>query len=492
MRAKLVKFIERHRQLLLDQCDDAFLRNKTTREAMERYSIDDRYEWMNEFFDSLLSLLKDRHDLVMVDWHQGTLERELLSGFSLMDAGACLLVFRNQIKRLLWDTLTEPDQRGDLLSMIRTVDRHFDYQLLKKSQIYLNAIEAELAESARTLEFERNKLNALLQSIGDGVIVVDRDMNIIFDNEISRKYYGSTVGRKCYEIFAEGNTVCEDCTLEKTMEDGRVRTVIRDRSREGKRVYLEVTSAAVRDESGDIRWGIETFRDITRRREAELKIEKLNRQLKRKQDRIDRDLELAAVVQKSMLPNPVNNERVEIHSAYIPVAGIGGDYASVQFQSTDVVYVTMCDVSGHGIASALLSTRVDSQVRTLVGMGQPPAEILRNLHQYIFRNFPQAGLFFTFFCIRIDLAGRTLTWSGGGHPSAVMLRTDGSTRRLQSQNAVLGIFDEPMRDTPETTIEVMPGDTVAIFTDGLVETLVSHGATVQEEVVEKLLGSLQP
>ena len=492
MRAKLIEFIQQHRRELVERTDDALLRNPTTREMVADYSHAERENWIEEFFDSFIALLRDRHDLVLIDWHQDTLERELLSGFSLIEAGVCLIVFRNQIKRLLWDKLTEPDQRDTLLGIIRTVDREFDMQMLKKSQIYLKAAEADLADWASRVEVERTKLNSLLQSMGDGVIVVDRDMNVTFENEVSRRLYGRAIGRKCYEVFTDGNRICDECTLDRTMEDGHIRTVVRKRARGDQTLWLEVTSAPVRNEHGDIVGGIETFRDITRRKRAEMKIERLNRQLEAKQAKTDQDLNLAAVVQQSMLPAPVTKDRLEVHVANVPIGQIGGDYVNVQFANHDVVYLSICDVSGHGIASAMLATRIDSHVKTLVQDGMSPRDILSGLHNFIFRHFSDAELFFTFFCSRIDLVTRRMTWAGGGHPAAVVLHGNGVTEHLPSQNALLGVFDGCVSAEGQDEMQLFPGDTLVMYTDGLAGAL-THGNLQEEEtVIEATLHNLDP
>jgi sigma-B regulation protein RsbU (phosphoserine phosphatase) len=173
---------------------------------------------------------------------------------------------------------------------------------------------------------------------------------------------------------------------------------------------------------------------------------------------------------------PVRTDRIEIDVRYMPVEEAGGDYCQVHFLNENVCYITICDVTGHGIGAALLSTRVSSEVRHNVLSGKSPADILDALNTFIYGNFVEAGLFLTFLVVRIDLATREITWSGAGHPSPILLRTDGTTARLRSQNLMIGVRTQCLMPEPEHRIRVAPGDRVLIYTDGLTEVFDSTGS----------------
>jgi serine phosphatase RsbU (regulator of sigma subunit) len=145
-------------------------------------------------------------------------------------------------------------------------------------------------------------------------------------------------------------------------------------------------------------------------------------------------LQLAAKVHRSLLPLPVRTDRIEVDVRYLPVEEVGGDYCQVRFPSEDVCYITICDVTGHGIGPALLASRVSSEVRHSVLLGKSPSEVLDALNRFVCGNFVEAGLFLTFLAVRIDMATREVTWSGAGHPSAILIHTDGTVLRLASQN----------------------------------------------------------
>ena len=105
----------------------------------------------------------------------------------------------------------------------------------------------------------------------------------------------------------------------------------------------------------------ETQLDVLRRRCAELEKELEHLRLKQ-QTR----LTIAADVHRSLLPGPVRHDRIWIDVRYVPIEEVGGDYCQVRFPDRATCYVTMCDVMGHGVGSALLAIR-SIQVRRVLG-----------------------------------------------------------------------------------------------------------------------------
>ncbi len=191
---------------------------------------------------------------------------------------------------------------------------------------------------------------------------------------------------------------------------------------------------------------------------------------------LDLDLNLAAKIHRTLLPQPLRNDRIEVDVRYVPFEKVGGDYCQVRFFDKDTCYITMCDVVGHGVQGALLATRVSSEVRHWILEGQPPRTIVQLLNSFIYDHFTETGMFLTFIASRIDLERRQITWSGAGHPSPLLIRSDGTTvERLPSQNLIIGVQEECLDDKPEHTLSLNPGDRLVFHTDGLTETADSTG-----------------
>lgn len=218
------------------------------------------------------------------------------------------------------------------------------------------------------------------------------------------------------------------------------------------------------------------------------RISELQGVIDRQRRRARQHLQLAARVHGSLLPSPVHSDRIDVDVRYLPVDEVGGDYCQVRFSSEDVCYVTVCDVTGHGIGAALLATRVSSEVRHAVLSGQSPAEVLDALNTFVCADFADAGLFLTFFALRIDLAARRITWSGAGHPSPILLRGDDSTALpLVSQNLMIGVRGECLAAEPEHRLPIAAGDRILLYTDGVTEIFDGTGSELGQDGLVRLL-----
>lgn len=185
---------------------------------------------------------------------------------------------------------------------------------------------------------------------------------------------------------------------------------------------------------------------------------------------LQQQLELAAKVQRTMLPEPVRQKSIEADTRYIPIQKVGGDYCQILFPNPNICYITMSDVTGHGIGAALLATRVSSEVRRYISEELAPHDILRELNRFIWNHFSNTGLFLSFIAARIDLNCYEITWSGAGHPNPLVVRQNGNkVIKLYSQNPWIGVLEHITDDKPKQSISLNPGDRLLFYTDGLTE-----------------------
>ncbi len=212
------------------------------------------------------------------------------------------------------------------------------------------------------------------------------------------------------------------------------------------------------------------------------RVAELQRLITTQRKRSQQHLQLAAKVHHSLLPRPVRTDRIDVDVRYLPVDEVGGDYCQVSFPHENVCYITICDVTGHGIGAALLATRVSSEVRHGALLGKSPVEILDGLNRFVCEHFGEAGLFLTFLAARIDFAAGEITWSGAGHPSAILVRADWTTvERLASQNLIIGVRPQGLATEPEHRMRVEAGDRILFYTDGMTEIFDSTGSELGED-----------
>lgn len=202
-----------------------------------------------------------------------------------------------------------------------------------------------------------------------------------------------------------------------------------------------------------------------------LRITELERALETSEQRQQWRLDLAAQNHRSLLPHPVRHDRISVDVRYQPIEEVGGDYCQVRFPDFNTCYVTMCDVTGHGVGAALLATRVSSEVRHAILAKQEPVEIVQMLNEFLDDHFSEAHLYLTFFAAKIDLAQRRVTYSGAGHPSPLLLRrANQEVEPLASQSPLVGVMRDALGDEPQHAVDFGPGDRLIFYTDGITET----------------------
>ena len=181
--------------------------------------------------------------------------------------------------------------------------------------------------------------------------------------------------------------------------------------------------------------------DPTKIQQLEAELAATKRELKRREQEWRRQLDIAARVHHSRLPCPVRHPRIDIDTRYVPLEKVGRDYCQVLFPSKSCCYVTMCDVSGHGVGPGLMATRVSSEVRRLVSGQLRPMDIVQGLNAFILEHFRDTGLMLSFFAAQLDLERGRLTYSGAGHPGPLLIRKGSSPiEALNSQNLLRTVY----------------------------------------------------
>ena len=186
--------------------------------------------------------------------------------------------------------------------------------------------------------------------------------------------------------------------------------------------------------------------------------------------RMEADLEIAQRVHRSMIPANQRRGDLEIACDFRPMMGVGGDYASVHFQNDHRVVVGICDVSGHGVASALLATRVNSFVLNQAPHVRHPCQLVDALNDFVFRTFRETTLYLTFFSLFIDLDRGTVVGAGCGHPPVFLYaKKEDTVRRLESENTAIGLLEDLRRTCSMLQIPFKPGDQLILYTDGVTD-----------------------
>ena len=191
-------------------------------------------------------------------------------------------------------------------------------------------------------------------------------------------------------------------------------------------------------------------------------------------DALASELAQACDYVQSILPKPMEDPDIAARGAFIPSASLGGDFFGWSRLPDGRVVVFLIDVCGHGVGPALLSVSV-SNALTTGAMGVDPAApalVLERLNN-AFPMTHHRGMYFTSWYGVIDLKAGTLTWAGGGHPPALLVRANGEIKELESQGTPTGMIpDVPFS---QDVVQVHTGDRLFIYSDGIVELLLPSG-----------------
>jgi sigma-B regulation protein RsbU (phosphoserine phosphatase) len=203
----------------------------------------------------------------------------------------------------------------------------------------------------------------------------------------------------------------------------------------------------------------------------------LREELQATQRLMDAELRLAQGIHETLVPSDVVRPDLQVVVRHVPCSFVGGDYLQASLPRPDLLYLCVGDVSGHGVAAALVVSRIHGLVRRLIFEERTPEQFLEEMNRAALRIFRDSYFFLTFGVFRVDLAARRIDYATAGHPQQILLRADGTVERLSTRNRLLGIdadiFDP---ERPSDSVAYEPGDTLVLFTDGLFEIPAKDGS----------------
>jgi phosphoserine phosphatase RsbU/P len=318
----------------------------------------------------------------------------------------------------------------------------------------------------------------MLETLNQGVMIVDDCHRVNFVNgyfaEISGVPAEEMIGNMALQYYAPEEQEFLLARIAESEKAGQHRFEFVVPRKDGSRLPVVVTTRRFEDPDGRI-FAIVTFTDISDQKRAEVLLREANVKLEERQKQIEEELALAARVQQTLAPHALVWSGLNVDTHYHAVRTIGGDFGVVSPTGDEHLNLLVCDVSGHGISSALVANRLYAEILGELQGSAPLGEMLRHVNRFLMQNIGSSVFFLTLAAARIDRGGRRMLFAGAGHPPGMVVSPGEEPRLLESRSMVLGALPEAVDGEAVLDVDLNRGDRVVLYTDGLTDVFDTRG-----------------
>ena len=189
---------------------------------------------------------------------------------------------------------------------------------------------------------------------------------------------------------------------------------------------------------------------------------------------LQNELDVASSTQQSILPKVFpQSSSYQVFANMEPARNVGGDFYDVIRLDRGQVGLAIADVSDKGVPAALFMMSSRTLLKgAAIGTGEP-GEALREVNELLYQENETMMFVTVLYSVYNPETGR-LTYSNGGHDAPMLVRADGTSELLPLTGGVaLGVA--PDFEFPSLSVQLDPGDTVVLYTDGVTEAMNGEG-----------------
>ena len=188
--------------------------------------------------------------------------------------------------------------------------------------------------------------------------------------------------------------------------------------------------------------------------------------------RIDAEMLVARQVMEDLIPRDVPSlDGLDIAGVNEASFEVGGDYYEFIPLPEDRWGIIIADVAGKGIGAALQVSAIRASIYALVDRELAIRAVMRRANRFFFDSV-DAGRYVTLFYAVLDVPTRQMIYVNAGHQPPLLVRADGTVDKLWSGGVPIGMFESPRYF--EGGARLRPGDLLALYTDGIVESSNAH------------------
>jgi PAS domain S-box-containing protein len=337
--------------------------------------------------------------------------------------------------------------------------------------------------------------HSLVETLPQNIFRKDLEGRFTFANQqfckVLNRRLDEIVGKTDFDFFPEPLARKYQEDDRKVLTSGKpYDSVEENQPPGGSKLYVQVVKTPLYDADGKPVGLQGIFWDITEQRMAEERIRHANALLAKSQKELhernlqmEANLKMAREIQVGMLPQQYPSfpqtaacadSLFQFTHRYLPTGEVGGDFFSVSALSDTQAAVLICDVTGHGVRSALITAMVRALIEELKPVAGDPGQFLTKLNNELRAILQHAGapMLTTAFYLVADCQTGLMRYSNAGHPKPFHLKRKSGTvvplaNATNTPRPALGFVQNTVYATSETQLE--SNDLVMLFTDGLFE-----------------------
>jgi stage II sporulation SpoE-like protein len=200
---------------------------------------------------------------------------------------------------------------------------------------------------------------------------------------------------------------------------------------------------------------------------------------------IEQEIEIARRIQQSNLPvNLRSPGGVDIAARYVPMSTVAGDFYDIKIKEKSGVGILIADVSGHGVGAALIGSMLKIAFASQVEYISNPARVLTEINRILQGKLEQS--FVTACFLFIDITNGKIGYASAGHPPPLLWRKSTTEMsRLSLGGLIMGPFPNAIYEN--TALDIVKGDRLVLYTDGITEASSKTGELFGQDRLEALI-----